>query len=305
MSAIALLCGGLPLSAALAAGLVGSLAGTASAADAAPRAAAAPQAGGAPPAAGATLTAAGSGGRLQACVAYAYTAITQHKVIMATPPACRGLSRAQVNQAAATAIRMAVTSGAKSARRKQAGAAAQWVQAMITGPAPASASSRASSAAVRPAAVGPVGGLGLGGISELAAKVGALLAWLATAASGGWVLARWLLAGGSPLRRTKTAAPPAVILGHAGAGALGLVLWTCFTLSGWAPLAWIALGLLAPVAGLGMGVLLLGLPGPVRPDIGARSPGRRARVPVLVIVAHGLFAVTTLLLVLMAAIGAG
>ena len=301
MSAIALLCGGLPLSAALAVGL----AGTAPAADAAPRAAAAPQAGAAPQAVSATLTAADSGGSLQACVAYAYTAIRQHKVITATPPACRGLSRTQVNQAAATAIRMAVTSGAKSARRKQAGAAARWARAMITGPAPASASPRASSAAVRPAAGGPVGRLGLGGVSELAAKVGALLAWLATAMSGGWVLARWLLAGGSPLRRTATAAPPAVILGHAGAGALGLVLWTCFTLSGWAALAWIALGLLAPVAGLGMGVLLLGLPGPVRPDIGARSPGRRARVPVLAIVGHGLFAVTTLLLVLMAAIGAG
>jgi hypothetical protein len=295
MSAIALLCGGLPLSAALAVGL----AGTAPAADAAPRAAAVP------PAAGATLTAAGSGGSLQACVAYAYTAIRQHKVVTATPPACRGLSPTQVNQAAATAIRMTETRGTKSAQRKQAGAAARWVWAMITSPAPASASPRASSAAVRPAAGGPAGGLGLGGVSELAAKVGALLAWLATAASGGWVLARWLLAGGSPLRRTMTAAPPAVILGHAGAGALGLVLWTCFTLSGWPALAWIALGLLAPVAGLGMGVLLLGLPGPVRPDIGVRSPGRRARVPVLAIAGHGLFAVTTLLLVLMAAIGAG
>jgi hypothetical protein len=299
MSAIALLCGGLPLSAALAVGLAGSLAGTAPAADAAPRAAAVPQA------AGATLTAAGSGGSLQACVAYAYTAIRQHKVITATPPACRGLSPTQVNQAAATAIRMTETRGTKSAQRKQAGAAARWVWAMITSPAPASGGSLTSSAAVRPAAGGPVGGLGLGGVSELAAKVGALLAWLATAASGGWVLARWLLAGGSPLRRTTTTAPPAMILGHAGAGALGLVLWTCFTLSGWAALAWIALGLLAPVAGLGMGVLLLGLPGPVRPDIGARSPGRRARVPVLAIVGHGLFAVTTLLLVLMAAIGAG
>jgi len=311
MSAIALLCGGLPLSAALAVGLVGPLAGTAAAADAAPRAAAplraaaVPQAGGTPQAAGTTLTAAGSGGSIQACVAYAYTAIRQHKVITATPPACRGLSRAQVNQAAATAIRMAVTSGAKSARRKQAGAAARWARTMITGPAPASARPRVPSAAVRPAAGGPAGGLGLGGVSELAAKVGALLAWLATAASGGWVLARWLLAGGRPLRRTTTAAPPAVILGHAGAGALGLALWTCFTLSGWTALAWIALGLLAPVAGLGMGVLLLGLPGPVRPAIGGPGPGRRGRVPVLVIVAHGLFAVTTLLLVLMAAIGAG
>jgi hypothetical protein len=229
-------------------------------------------------------------------VAYAYTAITQHKVITATPPACHGLSRAQVNQAAATAIRMAVTSGAKSARRKQAGAAAQWARALITGPAPASGSPRATAAAVPPAAGGPAG--------ELAAKIAALLAWLATAASGGWMLARWLLAGGRPLRRTMTAAPPAVILGHAGAGALGLALWTCFALSGWAALAWIALGILAPVSGLGMGVLLLGLPGPVRPAIGAPGPGRRARIPVLVIVAHGLFAVTTLLLVLMATIGA-
>ncbi len=101
-----------------------------------------------------------------------------------------------------------------------------------------------------------------------------------------------------------TAAPPAVILGHAGAGALGLVLWASFMLSGWSPLAWIAVGMLAPVAGLGMGVLLLGLPRPVRPAIGRRRPGHRARVPALAIAAHGLFAVTALLLTLMAAIGA-
>jgi len=101
------------------------------------------------------------------------------------------------------------------------------------------------------------------------------------------------------------AAPPAVILGHAGAGALGLVLWALFMLSGWAALAWIALGMLAPVAGLGMGVLLLGLPSPVRSSGGARSAGRRPRIPVLAIATHGLFAVTVLLLVLMATIGAG
>ena len=85
-------------------------------------------------------------------------------------------------------------------------------------------------------------------------------------------------------------------------------------------LAWIALAILAPVAGLGMSVLLLGLPGPVRPlsgtsgrrdtgrrrtGRGARAPGRRTRIPVLAIVGHGMFAVTALLLVLMATIGAG
>jgi hypothetical protein len=66
------------------------------------------------------------------------------------------------------------------------------------------------------------------------------------------------------------------------------------------PLAWIALGMLAPVAGLGMGVLLIGLPRPV-----AGRVGRRARMPVVAIAAHGLFVVTVLLLVLMATIGAG
>jgi hypothetical protein len=302
LSALAVLCGGLPLSAALAAGLVGS---SASAARAAPLAAAT----------AARLTAADAGGSLQSCVAYAYAAIERHQVIPATPAACRGLSRAEVNQAAGIAIRMTVTSGAKAARREQAVAAARWAQAMIAAPAPVP-SPVASAATLRPSAdgrAGPsesAGGLGLGGVSEFAAKIGALLAWLATAASGGFVLVRWLLAGGSPLRRTLTSAPPAVILSHVGAGALGLVLWVSFMLSGWVPLAWTALAILAPVAGLGMGVLLLGLPGPVRPPTGTQGTGTqgtgtRGTIPVLAIAGHGVFAATALLLVLMATIGAG
>ena len=291
LSALAVLCGGFPLSAALAVGLVG-------------------------PAANAAPLTAGAGGSLQSCVAYAYAAIERHQVIAATPAACRGLSRAEVNQAAGIAIRMTVTSGAKADRRKQAVAAAQWARAMITVTAPVPGPV-ASAATLRPSAdfpdgpagssgsSGPSGGLGLGGVSEFAAKLAALLAWLATAASGGFVLVRWLLAGGSPLRRTVTSAPPVVILGHVGAGALGLVLWVSFMLSGWVALAWTALAILAPVAGLGMGVLLLGLPGPVRPRIGTRGKGPRARIPVLAIVGHGMFAATALLLVLMATIGAG
>ncbi len=288
MSAVAVLCGGVPLSAALAAGLAGSPAG------------AAPATGIAPPFIAATLTGADARGSLQACVAYAYAAIERQQLIAATPAACRGLSRAQVNQAASTAIRMSLTSGTKSARRKQAAAAARWTRALITGSVPVPA----SAATVRPSAGGiadgAAGAPGLGGVSELAAKVGALLAWLAAAASGGWMLARWLAAGGSPLRRTLTAAPPAVILGHVGGAALGLVLWACFMLSGSVALAWTALAILAPVSGLGMSVLLLGLPGPLR----TRAAGR-GRIPALAIAAHAVFAVTALLLVLMATIGAG
>ena len=310
LSAVALLCVGLPLSAALAGGFACSPAG------AAPDAGSAPDASSAPRETAATLTAADTGGSLQACVAYAYAAIERHHVITAPPAACRGLSRAEVTQAARIAIGMTVTSRTKSARRKQEGAAIPWVRAMITSQVPASAPA-ASAATAHPSAGGPADALGLGGVGESAAKAGALLAWLATAASGGLVLVRWLLAGGNPLRRTVTAAPPAVILGHVGAGALGLVLWVSFMLSGAVALAWTALAILAPVAGLGMSVLLLGLPGPVRPlsgtragavgarAAGARDPGRRTRIPVLAIVGHGMFAVTALLLVLMATIGAG
>jgi len=55
------------------------------------------------------------------------------------------------------------------------------------------------------------------------------------------------------------------------------------------------------IAGLGMGVLSAALPGPARPGA---APGR-ARLPVIVVAAHGMFATVTILLVLLAAIGAG
>jgi hypothetical protein len=292
------------VSATVAVGLVGSLAGIASAALVVPSVLASSPTAGVSPATGMTLTADQVSGSQQGCTAYAYAAIKRRTVITATPAACEGLTPSQVNQAVGTAIRMTLGNGTKSARRKQAGAAAPWVQALITAPGPAPASPPATYPAGQLPSGAPSGSVSseprLGGVSELAAQVGALLAWLAAAASGGLVLARWLRSGGSPLRGTATAAPPAAILGHVSGGLLGLVLWAAFMLSGWAVLAWLALGLLVPVAGVGMAVLVLGLPSPGRPGLAARRP----RIPVFVIFAHGLFAVTALLLVLMATIGA-
>ena len=297
-------CAGLLVGAALAAGPATSLAGIASAAEAVPSVPGSSQPGGVSPATRLTLAADQVSGTPQACTANAYAAIEARTVITATPTACQGLTPAQVNQAVGAAIRMTLAPGTKSARRKQAVAAAAWVQALITAAGPAPASAPATSSGGGPSSGVPTGSASseprLGGVSERAAQVGALLAWLATAASGGLVLARWLRAGGRPLRGTATAAPPAVILGHVSGGLLGLVLWAAFMLGGWAVLAWIALGLLAPVAGGGIAVLVLGLPTPGRPGLTARRP----RIPVLAIFAHGLFAVAALLLVLMATIGA-
>ena len=100
-----------------------------------------------------------------------------------------------------------------------------------------------------------------------------------------------------------------MIVGHGGLGLLGLTIWALFMGTGWAALAWISVGLLAPVAGLGMTVLLSGLPRPrPRPRSAAAtaslSPARSSRQPAAIIAAHGLFVLATLLLVLLAAIGA-
>ena len=88
-----------------------------------------------------------------------------------------------------------------------------------------------------------------------------------------------------------------MILGHVGLGLLGLAVWALFMITRWTAFAWISVGVLAPVAGLGMTVLISGLPRP-------SSARRSGRQPVAAIAAHGLFVLATLLLVLLAAIGA-
>jgi hypothetical protein len=278
-------------------------------------------------AASASQTAAPAGS-VANCTAFAYQAIRSHTLLTRRPVACEGLSLAQVNEAAGAAMRMAEGTGTKAERRRQAGFAAPWVSGLFTWPAPAVPSQ--DTGVSGPAAAGGSGAAALGGVSEFAVRVAALLAWLAAAASGGYVLTRWLRAGGRLRGRDAASdsagAPSAVIAGHVAFALSGLLLWAGFMLTGAAALAWTATGLLVPVAGAGMGMLVLGLPSPVRrripspavPAGGARGgtatliapapagePAARSRVPVFVIAAHGLFAAVVLLLVITATIGAG
>ena len=123
----------------------------------------------------------------------------------------------------------------------------------------------------------PAGSL-LGGVSELAVKVSALLAWLATALRAAALSSFAGCSPGAASQADPTAVPPAVIVGHAGFGVFGLVLWIAFMATGVTALAWISVGIMAPVAGLGMGVLMLGLPSP-RP--GPRLLASVAEAPAL------------------------
>ena len=242
------------------------------------------------------------------CTTDAYRAIRARRRLTSVPAACQALTPSQRNGAVGLAIRMASGTGCKSAWRRQAGAAAADVSALISGPPPVVPGAPPSSAARPQRTGGPPtasGGSRIG-FSEPAAEVAALLAWLAAAGSGGWILIRWSRAGGRLTRPpgAADAAPSAVIVGHGGLGLLGLTVWALFMSTGWAALAWISVGLLAPVAGLGMTVLLTGLPRPRSAAASSLSPTRSGRPPAALIAGHGLFVLVTLLLVLLAAIGA-
>ena len=269
-------------------------------------------------------------GGVGACTAYAYRAIERHVLVTSRPAACGGLTSGQVSLAVGTAIREAVGGAPKAVARRRTAGDAHWVSALITQP-PAvgleTLPGGTGSGSAGSDAAGTGGGR-LGGISDLAVRIAALLAWLVTAGSGAYLLLRWLLAGGRLRTRggagvgsvggssaggmvaggTAAAgtAPPGVAAGHAGFALTGLLGWTLFTITGWAWLAWACLAVLLPVAGLGMGILLLGLPAPAvsgRPPVGER-PGVRGRRGVAwpVIAGHGIAAVTLLFLVITAAV---
>jgi len=297
---------------------------------------------------------------VQGCTAYGVYAIQHRITVTSTPAACQGLSRAEINQAAARAIIQAAGGVRKAIWRKRAAEVAPFLKHLFTAPAPVTGSLPAIAS-----------GSGSGeplGHKDLGMDIAALIAWLVTAAAGGYLLGSWLSHGGTLRSRVGgTGSPPAVIIGHFGLALAGLVIWVIYLVVGWAALAWTAVGVLLPVAGLGMAALSIGLPGlprlpglPGRPvpavagsatagatttgaattgaaTTGAATTGAvtaggaaatgggaadsadssaatggsgplrsgKRRLSPLIVAVHGAFAVTTMLLVLLAALGVG
>jgi len=220
----------------------------------------------------------------------------------------------------------------KAVWRKRAAEVAPYLRHLFTAPAPVTNSLSAIAA-------GSESSVPLGR-KDLGMDIAALIAWLVTAGSGGYLLGNWLTHGGTLRSRADgTGSPPAVIIGHFGLALTGLVIWVIYLVVGWAALAWTAVGVLLPVAGLGMSALTIGLPGlprlPGRADrpvpavagsaptgapsmgaatasgagtsvaVGGSRPAGSAkrRLSPLIAVVHGALAVTTMLLVLLAALG--
>ena len=156
----------------------------------------------------------------------------------------------------------------------------------------------------------------------------ALVTWVITAAFGFFMLGTWISQGGA--RASEGGASnfrPPVVFGHFLLAAGGLVLWIVYLFTDAQALAWVAFIDLLVVAGIG-DVLVLRWFKDRRSTAdstvttgGARSTPRGAaatatnarsapalaeqQIPLAAVAAHGVFAVTTVILVLLTALGVG
>ena len=258
---------------------------------------------------------------MESCYAFGVRALERHVTVTTVPRACAGLSHAQVNLAVARAVREVAGPGHKAAARQRASREGVYLAHLINTVPPG----RPEAVTVAPARAA----------SDLPLSLAALAAWIVTAAAGGYLLAGWLAHGGWRRRHIRAAGlPPLVILGHAGLAAAGLAIWVAFLASGVPALAWTAVGLTLVIAGLGLATLVTGLPEPAEstaaepaapadqahadlagtagdaagPALATRAAALAApakvRMPWTVIAAHGVLATATIVLVLLAAIGA-
>jgi hypothetical protein len=127
----------------------------------------------------------------------------------------------------------------------------------------------------------------------------ALALWLITAGGGMLLGTQWLRHGGTT---QETGIRLGRLASHAGAAVLGLVAWIGFLATDSTGLAWTAVGLLAVVAALGIGMLVIWLRG--RSGTSHTSLPAEASFPVPVVLGHGVLAVATVAASVIAALTA-
>ena len=166
----------------------------------------------------------------------------------------------------------------------------------------------------------------------------ALLTWVVTALGGLFLLAIWLIEYDPDFQRAAaTRLPVPVISGHATLAILGLATWVTYLITDNDQFAWATLAILAAVVSLGLTmatrwvVVYRSTAKPARARVAAVAAGPggaagmvgsghlssasdRAReylvpperhFPVAVVIGHGVFAFTTVVLVLLTVLGIG
>jgi hypothetical protein len=154
----------------------------------------------------------------------------------------------------------------------------------------------------------------------------ALIAWFVTALGGLYMLAVWLIENdATDQRRSASRLPLPVIVGHVSLALTGLGVWVAYLLLDRRALAWTALCILCCIALLGFTMFARWIPvyrtadavatpalvrsgaaaEPARPVQFVDATPPEGNFPLVVVVAHGTFAVSTVVLVLLTALGVG
>lgn len=133
--------------------------------------------------------------------------------------------------------------------------------------------------------------------------IASLIAWILTAGGGAVMLAKWV-GGGGHRESTRSALAPTSVFSHMGLAVLGLVLWIAYLVTDNQAVGWIALALLLPVVVIGFAMVrrwlsvYRGYSAGGQPSAVQDAPERSFPVPV--VVGHGLLAVVTIVLTLLA-----
>lgn len=132
--------------------------------------------------------------------------------------------------------------------------------------------------------------------------VAALICWIITALGGFVLMGRWIAGGGArPGSATRLPAP--IVFAHFLFAAIGLVLWVVYLVIDSSVLAWVSFALLVVIAAAGFTMFARWLP------VFQSRPGTEGapekQFPVVVVAAHGIVAVATVVTVLLAAVGLG
>lgn len=129
-----------------------------------------------------------------------------------------------------------------------------------------------------------------------------LCAWLLTAGLGGYLASVWIRHGGLRQRASGvTRLPLWLVLGHVLLAVGGLASWTAYVAGGVRGTAWAACAVVLIVAAFGFMMLLRWLPSSGRHSHGRRTAERH--FPLTAVVAHGMCAGATVLLVVLVVLG--
>jgi manganese efflux pump family protein len=158
-------------------------------------------------------------------------------------------------------------------------------------------------------------------------SVAGLITWILAACFGVYLLFIWLFEYDKDLRyAARTRLPPPVLAGHAAVAVGGLIIWIAYLIFASDRLAWYSVIALVLAAALGSTMTIrwisvyraerasrrAAMTGPIAPVEGGSYPSWPAAdwppersFPLPAVIIHGIFAVTTLTLVLLTALGVG